>query len=203
MRDVFLKSFSYSFHPIFIPSYTLSLYYVITPRFIAPSDMLFNFFAVWILSGILPILMFLPLKSLKKVSSIQLKSTKERILPLLIQIFILGFIAHFICDDFQHKELEIFFWGSALSALVAFILAFKSIKASLHLIGISAPVMFFIILSISFEINIIKALCIGILIMALTASSRLHMKAHNIKEITIGIIVGATPQLLLVSFYNM
>ena len=71
------------------------------------------------------------------------------------------------------------------------------------MIALSAPVVFCVFLSIFYQINILKGLILSTIIIALTCISRLIMKAHNLKEIIWGIIIGIVPQLMMFLFYKM
>ncbi|WP_326281129.1 hypothetical protein [Tamlana sp. 2201CG12-4] len=71
-------------------------------------------------------------------------------------------------------------------------------KASIHMIGISGLFMFFIALSIHFSININGTLAIMAVIIGAVATSRLHVNAHNSKELVMGLFIGVIPQLVLI-----
>ena len=71
-------------------------------------------------------------------------------------------------------------------------------KASIHLIAISGLFMFFIALSIHFSININGTLALMSIVTGAIATSRLHLKAHTLKELVLGLFVGLIPQLLLI-----
>lgn len=199
----FLISFSYIFHPLFIPAYTTTLFYIISPKFIPKPEFITNLFSLILISCFFPLIVYVILLKLNKVSTIHLKSPKERIIPLVIQAFIYIMIGSIIFQDFKHMELKLFFWASGLSALIALAFALNNIKASLHMIALSAPVVFCVFLSIFYQINILKGLILGTILVALTCISRLIMKAHNLKEIMWGIIIGIVPQLLMFLIYKM
>ena len=199
----FLISFSYIFHPLFIPAYTTTLFYIVSPKFIPKPELITNLFSLILISCFFPLIVYIILLKLNKVSTIHLKSPKERIIPLVIQAVIYIMIGSIIFQDFKHLELKLFFWASGLSALIALVFALNNIKASLHMIALSAPVVFCVFLSIFYQINILKGLILSTIIIALTCISRLIMKAHNLKEIIWGIIIGIVPQLMMVLFYKM
>jgi hypothetical protein len=199
----FLISFSYIFHPLFIPAYTTTLFYIISPKFIPKPELITNLFSLILLSCFFPLIVYVILLKFNKVSTIHLKNPKERIIPLVIQAITYIMIGSIIFQDFKHLELKLFFWASGLSALIALVFALKNIKASLHMIALSAPVVFCVFLSILYQINILKGLILGTILIALTCISRLIMKAHNLKEIIWGIIIGIVPQLMMFLFYKI
>ena len=199
----FLISFSYIFHPLFIPAYTTTLFYIISPKFILRPELITNLFSLILISCFFPLIVYVILFKFNKVSTIHLKSPKERIIPLVIQAITYIMIGSIIFQDFKHLELKLFFWASGLSAFIALVFALKNIKASLHMIALSASVVFCVLLSIFYQINILKGLILGTILIALTCISRLIMKAHNLKEIIWGIIIGIVPQLMMFLFYKM
>ena len=69
------------------------------------------------------------------------------------------------------------------------------------MIAASGLFMFFIALSIHFNININGTLAIMCIILGAIATSRLHLKAHTYKELIMGVFVGMLPQLLLVNYW--
>ena len=98
-------------------------------------------------------------------------------------------------------ELYYFFVGILISTLDCLILALFKFKASIHLIAVSGVLMFFIALSIHFSININGTLALMAIIVGAVATSRLHLKAHNYKELIIGFFLGVIPQLVLVNYW--
>lgn len=82
-----------------------------------------------------------------------------------------------------------------MSAVLAFLLLYAKTKASIHMIGISALTVFIIGLSIKNEVNTVSLVAFFVIINGLVASSRLVMKAHTNKELLIGFLCGALPQL--------
>ncbi|MEJ2114042.1 MAG: hypothetical protein P8X62_10275, partial [Flavobacteriaceae bacterium] len=61
--------------------------------------------------------------------------------------------------------------------------------------------MFFVALSIHYNININGTLALLSIIIGLIATSRLYLNAHNYKELTIGFFIGFIPQLILINYW--
>ena len=152
--DKFLKSISYIFHPLIMPMLGVIFYFSKTPRFTPLEIVQAKFISLFILTVILPILLFFLLKTLGRVKSIQLYTTKERIIPLLLNCTIILIILQRIIKPTQVIELYFFFVGILISNMACLMLAILKFKASIHMIGISGLFMFFIALSIHFSINI-------------------------------------------------
>ncbi|WGD33531.1 hypothetical protein [Olleya sp. YS] len=196
-----IKSISYLFHPIIMPVLAIHFYFKKTPRFV-PEDFVYaKLISLLILTIILPILVYFLLKTLSKAESIHLKTTKERILPLLVNCFILGLILIRVFPIDQIPELYFFFIGVLISNITCLLFAILKFKASLHLVATGGVFMFFIAFSIHFSININGSLALMALIIGAVATSRLHLKAHTSKELIVGLIIGLVPQLIVLQYW--
>ena len=199
--DKILKSISFIFHPLIMPILGVSFYFFVSPRFTPPEIVYAKLVSLSILTLILPILIYFLLKTLGKINSIYLKSTNERILPLALKCVILLIVLLRIVTQSQFIELYFFFVGILISTMACLILAIFRFKASIHMIAISGLFMFFIDLSIHFNININTMLAVMSILTGAIATSRLHLKAHNYKELLMGFFVGVLPQLILVNYW--
>ncbi|MGC1204579.1 MAG: hypothetical protein WA839_06805 [Flavobacteriaceae bacterium] len=199
--DRFLKSISYIFHPLLMPILGVIFYFSKSPRFIPIDIITAKLVSLFILTIVLPILLFFLLKTLGRVKSINLESTNERILPLVLNCLVIILVLQRIITPTQIIELYYFFIGILISTMTCLILALAKFKASIHMIAIAGVFMFFIALSIHFSININGTLSLMIIIIGAIATSRLHMKAHTYKELIMGFFVGLIPQLILVPYW--
>ncbi|WP_418602389.1 hypothetical protein [Hwangdonia sp.] len=201
MIDRILKSISFVFHPLLMPLLGVVFYFAKSPRFIPSEIIRAKLISLFILTIILPVLLFFLLKTLGKVKSIYLDSTKERILPLLLYCVVLILVLQRIVTPSQVIELYFFFVGILISTLACLILAIFKFKASIHMIAVSGLFMFFIALSIHFNININGTLALMSIITGAVATSRLHLNAHTYKELIMGCFIGVFPQLILVNYW--
>lgn len=199
--DRFLRSISYIFHPLFMPLLGVLYYFKISPRFIPEHIIQAKLVALLILTIILPILVYFLLKTLGKVKSVYLENTQERIFPLIVNGFIILIVIQRILTPDEIIELYYFFIGILISTMVCLILAIANFKASIHMIAATGVVMFCIILSIHFSVNINTILALMVVIIGLIATSRLHVNAHNYKELIMGCFIGVIPQLILVTYW--
>ncbi|NNC50156.1 MAG: hypothetical protein HKO01_06435 [Flaviramulus sp.] len=199
--DKVLKSISYIFHPVIMPLLGVIFYFSKSPRFIPEEIVQAKLVSLFILTVLLPILLFFLLKILGRVKSLHLETTKERIFPLLLNCIITFLVIKRIFTPSQVIELYYFFVGILISNMVCLILAIFKFKASIHMIGISGLLMFFIILSIHFSININGTLALMVILIGAIATSRLHLKAHNYIELILGFFIGVIPQIILVSYW--
>lgn len=199
--DKLLKSISYIFHPLIMPLLGVIFYFSKSPRYIPVEIIQAKLVSLFILTVILPILLYLLLKTVGVVNSINLETTKERIYPLILNAIVILIVLQRIITPTQTIELYFFFLGILISNMACFLLAIMKFKASIHMIAISGVFMFLIALSIHFSININGTLALMCIITGAIATSRLHLKAHTYKELIIGVFIGFMPQLILVSYW--
>lgn len=201
MIDQILRAISFIFHPMLMPLLGVVLYFSKTPRFIPNAIVEAKLFSTSILTIILPILLFYLLKSIKKVKTIYLETTHERILPLFLNCIIIILILSRIFTIEEIPELYFFFIGILISNISCLILAFLKFKSSIHMIAISGIFMFSLGLSIHFKININGIIALVSVVMGAIATSRLHLKAHTPIELFAGLMIGLLPQLLLIKYW--
>ncbi len=194
-----LKAAAYIFHPLFMPLLGVIFYYGVTPRFLQPEIIYSHLMVVAIVTIAIPLVLFFLLKNFGVISSIHLRDVRERKLPLMIQCILLLLLLKFVFHPYDHLALYYFFLGVLFTTLTALILVFFKFKVSLHQMAVAGVSMFIIMISIHFEINLIAWMAFACIANGLVMSSRLHTKSHTVPELIIGFIIGAFPQLLLVS----
>ena len=196
-----LKSISYIFHPLLMPFLGVVFYFSKSPRFIPLPIIKAKVFSIALLTICLPILLFFVLKTLRKVKSVDMATSKERIIPLIINCVIIFFIVQRVLPSNEIIELYYFFIGILLSTLSCLMLALLNFKVSIHMIASAGVLLFFIALSIHFNININGTIAFFFIILGAIATSRLHLNAHTNIELIIGFFVGLIPQLILINYW--
>ncbi|MFV8336106.1 hypothetical protein ACNQF7_08470 [Flavobacterium sp. RSP29] len=196
-----LPLFSYVFHPIFIPAMATLFYLYFSGGEFVNQEKLFIFFQVLVVTVILPSLVFLLLRTAGNIDSIMLAEVSQRKIPLITHCFLLILLVKKSITIERYPELHFFLLGALLSTILALILLFANIKASLHIIAISSLTVFIIGLSLHLQIQNTFTIAVLILLNGFVASSRLEMKAHTNKELLIGFMLGAVPQLLLLMLW--
>jgi len=184
-----------------MPLLGVLFYFSKSPRFIPIEIIQAKLISLFILTALLPILLYYLLKNIGKVNSIYLNTTKERLIPLFLNGCITILIINRVLPPTEIIELYYFFVGILISTLACFILAILKFKASIHMIGISGVTMFYLALSIHFSININGTLALMFIIIGAIATSRLHLKAHTNIELLIGFFIGLFPQLILINYW--
>ncbi len=196
-----LKSISFIFHPLIMPLLGVIFYFSKSPRYIPVDIIKAKLISLFILTIVLPILLFFLLKTLGKVKTIYLETTRERIIPLLLNCIVVLLVLNKIITPNQIIELYYFFVGILISTLTCLVLALIKFKASLHMVSVAGVFMFFIALSIHFSININGTLALLFILMGAIATSRLHLQAHSFIELIIGFFIGLIPQLILLKYW--
>ena len=141
------------------------------------------------------------LKTFKKVESVNLPSTKERILPLALNCIIIFLVIQRVLPKNELFELYCFFIGILLSTLACLILAILQFKPSIHMIAAGGVLMFFIGISIHYHININGSIILMCVITGAIATSRLHLRAHNNIELLLGLFIGVIPQIIMLNYW--
>lgn len=196
-----LPIFSYVFHPIFIPVYAALFYFFLNDSYFTNLEKYFAVFQIVIITIVLPILSFFVLRTAGQVDSVMISELAQRKIPLIIQCFLTILLVQKSITLDHFPEFYFFFLAGLLSTIVALALLFFKIKASLHLVAISALTIFVISLSIHNQTRNLYLIAFLVLMNGVVASSRLEMKAHTPKELVIGFLLGVFPQLLLLRFW--
>lgn len=189
-----LPTFSYIFHPLFIPVYVTLFYFFITKNFFYNHEIYLVFIQVLILTILLPISLFYLLRSLGLIRSKMMLDKKERKLPLAFYAVLLVVLLKQSFSEMVIPELYYYFVGSLISTLTALGLLLFNHKASLHMLGITSLTVFIISISAYYHIRFLNLIAFLIVCCGLVASSRLQAKAHTNSELVLGILLGIVPQ---------
>lgn len=192
---------SYLLHPLFIPIGGTIAYFLITPKYTPLEIQSASILPIFILTVIIPIVTFFILKNVGLVNSIFLETSTERKYPLYIQASILLLILYKVIPNNYVSELYFYFTGLLGATVACLLLLLFNFKTSLHAVGVSGLLMYLINLSIHFEINLIIAISIFLLLTGIVLTARLYLKAHTRIELVIGVFIGLLSQLLTVRFW--
>ena len=197
MLTYFLKSISYLLHPLFMTLTAAVYFFSATPVQYPPTRVVHWLLSIIIWSLLFPLLLNVVLKKLNAIKSIHLKTVKERFWPLLLNSIIMSYIGFVVVPKADCVELHYFVLGSLLTIILGLTLSIIKIKASIHMMAVSGTFMFMILTNLHFGVAIDNLVIFFILVMGAMGSSRLHLNAHTAKELTIGLIIGIFPQILL------
>lgn len=191
-----LQSASFIFHPLWVPIAGSCFYFIFTPRYFPEGIIKAKLLAIAILSIFIPVVFYFLLKNLGKAESVFLKNVGERKWPLFFFGILMIMLLNQIINVYDYAALYYFYVGILISTFLAFILVLFRFKASLHMMGLGGLISFLIILSVGFQINVVYTICFFILGLGFTASSRIYYKAHSLRELFVGLLIGVLPQFI-------
>lgn len=196
----FLRAWSFISSPLFIPL-LVSIWFFSYSSSIEYPTIVLKIYLIAILTVGVPLFLYGVLKVLKLAHSMELSTTKERLIPLVVYGILIISIIRFGFDDGRPQPLYFFYIGILLSTIIALILAMFQFKISLHMMAISGAFAFLIILSVYLQIDLIFYLVGLAIAMGLTATSRLFMKAHSPAELVFGTVMGIAVQIVVAAYY--
>lgn len=196
-----LRFFSYIFHPLFISVYAALLYFIFGRDYLNYAEIYVTVIQIVIITILIPLTFYYLLLSLRRVDNIMLSEVRQRRIPLIVHCVLLIVLLKRSIPLAVYPELHFFFLASLVSTCAALILVFIGIKASLHMMGISALTIFVMALSLHAHTRLIALVAILLISNGLVATSRLVMKAHSQQELLLGTGLGMIPQLMLLYFW--
>ena len=196
-----LRSFSYIFHPLFVPVYVTVFYFFIARNFFYQNEIYLVFVQVLILTVLLPISLYYLLRSLGLIKSKIMLDKKERRLPLAFYAVLLFMLIKHSFSTFMIPELSSYFTGVLVSTLIALALVLLNFKASLHMMAASSLTVFIVGISVYYHIQLLSTIAFLIICLGFVASSRLQAKAHTLSELALGSFIGIVPQIAMWYFW--
>ncbi|HKO75851.1 MAG TPA: hypothetical protein VJU52_01460 [Flavobacterium sp.] len=191
-----LPIFSYIFHPLFTPIQACFFFFLFHIADYKIEQISAFFLQISIITIMTPMALYYLLRFTGKVDSIMIADMEQRKIPLIFQSFIIILLLRKSISLEYYPELHFFFLGALFSTLFALGLLYTKIKASLHMLAISALTVFVFGLNIHLQIGNIYIVPFLLLMNGFVASSRLVMQAHTPNELIIGLLLGSIPQLL-------
>jgi hypothetical protein len=182
---------SYVFHPLFIPIYVAWFILYEIRLFPDRSDwqktvVMIQFVLYY---TFLPMMTTLISKALGFVSSIQLKSQKDRILPYVIcEIFY--FWAWYVFRNLQFPRLVVLFGLAVFVACSLGLILNSYLKISMHAISVGVLTAFMLFGGYMTNISFGMYISVAIFITGLTCTARMIDSDHTTKEIYSGLLVG-------------
>ncbi len=198
----FAKILSYLFHPIFAPLYSVAVLFSfpIYVNYKLPQQFINFIYSVVLLNLVIsPILVSIYLKRKGIIKSLEMKTTKERVIPYLVSA-ILYCVTFFLFRQIQMPALYLkFFLGAFFAIVVLLIGAILSQKISAHLAALGGVCGMLYSVSIVTFTETLPWLLLAIIVSGLVASARLILKSHSSIELVSGFLLGFGIQLILFS----
>lgn len=189
---------SYVFHPVLMPTImTLVLYRLSAASFAGVEPKVFTLayiIRIGVNSAMFPIISVLLLKAVGFIESIHLRTSKERIIPLIISIIFYWWTNQI----FKHEAatpviIRILLQGSYWAVLAIFLINIF-FKISMHTVAAGGVVGLMIVLMILSPISMTVPLFVALFFAGIVGTARMILKAHYPAEIWLGYIVGIAAQ---------
>ncbi len=181
--------------------YAALFFFFLNDSYFSNPEKYFALIQIGVVTIVLPVLFFFVLRSFGQIDSMMIADVSQRKIPLVFLCFLIILLVKKSITFERFPELHFFFLGGLVSTVLALVLLFLKTKASLHLMTISGLTFFIIGLSIHNQTQSTNMIAFLVLMNGVVASSRLEMKAHTVKELIIGLVIGIIPQLLLFRFW--
>jgi hypothetical protein len=197
------KTISILFHPLLMPTYGFALIFFTQnyiSTFIPLNAKLLIIGITFIFTFLLPTINALILLRLGRIHSLEMETTRERVIPYLSTfMYYLALSYLFYSAEFSPVFI-ILILGATLCVLATFLINFKW-KISAHAVGIGGIVGGIIGISIRLMIDLQLIIILTILISGLIGFARLKLLSHTPAQVYIGYLTGFLIQLLLMIFY--
>ena len=193
------KLLSRLLHPIFIPTITLA---IISTKFlniiILSNQLNIIIIGTVIFTLLFPLLSILYLLFTKRIKSLQIEEKEERILPILFTIIWMLIGYYFLGNILEYAPVVNSIYLGMIATLGITLLITKYWKISLHMAAIGG--CFGVFLNLQYIYGGVINYVIFILILSgLLGYSRTILKAHNMRQIYSGFLLGV---FMLVGFIS-
>ena len=193
------KLLSRLLHPIFMPTITLA---IISTKFlniiILSNQLNIIIIGTVIFTLLFPLLSILYLLFTKRIKSLQIEEKEERILPILFTIIWMLIGYYFLGNILEYAPVVNSIYLGMIATLGITLLITKYWKISLHMAAIGG--CFGVFLNLQYIYGGVINYVIFILILSgLLGYSRAILKAHNMRQIYSGFLLGV---LMLVGFIS-
>jgi hypothetical protein len=201
LLKVLARIISYLFHPLFIPIY-IGLFLIYPVRLFPDLDdrrRLFLEVQLFVIYTLLPLASILLMKGLGLISTIYLKSQKDRVLPYVVCEIFYFWAWYVLKNQLLPKEIILFSLAIFLASCIGLI-ANTFLKVSMHTISAGVVVAFMIYCGLRWDYNYGFYISIAILLAGLIGSSRLILADHEPNEIYAGFAIGIVALLISLPF---
>lgn len=201
-KNRFWKIVSFLFNPLLAPLWCVALYYFLTPRMFVPLEAVYTAAVVAMATVIIPLSVLLLLKVTGKIESMSLHQAYERRLPLLLICILMACAVRFYLAGRVAPAMPLALGAAAISVLITYISLYWD-KISLHAMGVSGAICFVFMMMVKWEAPLsyaLGALIPMLIVYDLVVMARMELGRHNARQIVLGTLVGAFPQILVFAF---
>jgi len=201
--SIVARIISYVFHPLFIPVY-LSWLIVKTQSY------LFAVFSEWektifiarfgVMYIMFPLVSVLLMKALGFISSIQLKTQRDRIIPYIVCMIYYWWMWYVLHNQPEFPQQCVVLSFAIFLASVGGLMANIIMKVSMHAMAAGIMAAFVMLLGFSQDINFGFYISIAILLAGVICTARFIDSDHTPKEVYTGLFIGIICLLLAIKF---
>jgi membrane-associated phospholipid phosphatase len=202
MGNKIAKLLSVLFHPLLMPTYAILILFNINSHYlnVLPFDyklILLGF--VFVFTFILPAVSMFFMVKLKLVESIEMHSSKERPIPLIIVSLFFYATYHIFRELPVDTIFTMFMLGATVLVLLSLLINYFH-KISLHMMALGGLMATIIGFSFLIHQDIRIYLFLIIFISGITGTARLKLDAHTPSQVYTGFLLGASVMLGLFWF---
>ena len=198
MEKILARIFSYIFHPLLVPTYTMAILLNMQAYFalIIPEE------AKWRLIGIVFLVTFVFPGILSYfflrtgiINSFEMETRQERVFPLLITA-IFFYLNYYLINGVEISPVYAYFAIGATSLVIVTLLINFFWKISMHMVAMGALFGTLLGISLALYVSIPKLIFASVIIAGLTGFARLKLSAHDPAQIYTGFLTGAIVMLV-------
>lgn len=180
---------SYLIHPAIMPVLGVAIILFFSPVYLQRELFVLTLLYVFAGTYVFPLLMVFLLKKLGIISSIHLVNASERRYPFLASILFYFLTAQSV-RNFPVPEIIAGYILAGTLMLVVLWAFLRLLKLSAHMAGIGALMALLLIISITYQVQLLAVISLLIIAAGFLASARLLLKAHSPVEVYLGFMVG-------------
>jgi hypothetical protein len=190
---------SYVFHPIFIPVYVAWFLINVQPYLFVSFDewkKLTTMIQFVVMYALFPMVTVLLLKGLGFISSVFLKTQKDRIIPYVVCMIYYFWVWMVLKNQFVYPPAIVQFALSIFIASIFGLMANIYMKISMHAMAAGVLIAFMVLLAFSQAGDFGIYVSVALVVAGLICTSRFIVSDHTQGEVYWGLIFGIISQLL-------
>lgn len=187
------KLISYISHPLFVPVYIIWFLLSTQPYMFAqftPAEKAIALVRFFIIYSFFPLITVLLAKGLGFLSSIHLKTQKERIIPYVASNLYYFWMCYVLRNQPEFPKEAIILSMAIFLASCAGLIANIYMKVSMHAMGMGILVAFVAMLALNQANNYTLYFSVALLIAGVVCTARLIVSDHTSAEIYTGLLIG-------------
>lgn len=194
---------SYVFHPLFINAYVMGFLIFFHPYAFAGfdhRDKVLRFVHIVFVNTFLPLFAVFLMWRLQFISSIMLRTAKERIGPYMVAMIFYWWTWNVFRHLEDIPEVAIHFLLGSFLAICGAWLCNIFYKVSMHAVAMGGALMFFFLFGFNNVYGSGLYIAVALLLTGLVCSSRLILSTHSAFEVWSGLFVGMLTQFIAWQF---